>query len=437
MSAPAAPTALTFYSDAEYYGGAEVYLALLASRMERAGFRLDLVLPDVPGSRPLADRFRALGAGVHHAPRPGMEWRSTLPQTTRALRAVRGEILHINLPSTYDAGFSSVAWAARRAGYRRVVTTEHLPMIDRRYKRFPLKLFFSSWVDRVITVAEANRYYLTRRHGVEGDKIRVIPNGVESPRPMEASAREALRAAWGAGAGAPAAAEAGARAALDSGAPTALDSGAPTALDSGARTALDTGAPTGVNGAGETMIGIVGRLTPRKGHRLLLEALARISRERPGLSWRLVIVGEGEDEEALRRLAGELGLARRITWLGQRPDAPGLMAALDVFVLPSTVEAMPLTILEAMAAGVPVVATSIFGVPEIVFEGESGLLVPPGDALALARALTVLLENPELRRRFGEAGRRLHRSRFTVDRMAEETARVYRDDAPARTGRAA
>lgn len=103
------------------------------------------------------------------------------------------------------------------------------------------------------------------------------------------------------------------------------------------------------------------------------------------------------------------------------------MQAFDLFVLPSTVEAMPLTILEAMAARVPVVATAIFGVPEVVRQGETGLLVPPGDVGALAESVRGLLEAPSLRVRLGRAARQRYEDHFTVEQMARATADAYRD----------
>ena len=143
---------LTFYSDADYFGGAEAYLTLLAAQLDQESFELSAVLPERASD--LEGRFRRIGIAVHHLARPGFQWLSCLPQMIRAFRRAGGEVLHMNLPSSYDAGVSSVAWAARQAGYGRVVSTEHLPMIDRKYRKFPAKLFFTHWIDRVITVEE-------------------------------------------------------------------------------------------------------------------------------------------------------------------------------------------------------------------------------------------------------------------------------------------
>ncbi len=377
MSASRERVRLTFYSDAEYFGGAEAYLTVLARHLDPRSYELSLVLPASPGSRTLEERMRALGAAIHHLPRPGFRWMPLIPEMIRVFREAGGGILHLNLPSAYDAGVSSVAWAARMAGYRSVVSTEHLPMIERRYRKFPMKVFFSHWVDRSIVVASINRSILVRLHGIDPDKVLVIPNGVEEPEPLSAAERARLRAAWGVT-------------------------------------------------EEEPLLGIVARLTPRKGHRLLLESLARVRQESPRSGFRLAVVGEGEDEEALHDLARSLDLTGRIVWLGQRADAPRLMRAFDLFVLPSSVEAMPLTVLEAMAAGVAVIATSVYGLPEVVTPEETGLLVPAGDAGALCAAIRRLVESPADRDRMGRAGRRRYLDRFTAERMAQETEAVYR-----------
>jgi glycosyltransferase involved in cell wall biosynthesis len=375
---------LTLYSDATYFGGAEGYLALLAGHLDPAEFEVSLVLPRGPGTTPLEGKVRAAGGSIHYLARPGFRWRSLMPEMVRVLREVRGEVIHLNLPSSYDAGISSVAWAARRAGYRRVISTEHLPMIERKYRRFPVKVLFSHWIDQVIVVAEATRRLLSRRHGLPQGKVVVVPNGVSEPPPLSPTERAELRASWGCQ-------------------------------------------------EHETVIGITGQLTRRKGHHLLLQALAGLPRG----DFRLVVVGEGEEEDSLRGQADQLALTDRVTWLGRRENGPQLARAFDLFVLPSVVEAMPLTILEAMAAGVPVVSTAIYGIPEVVVEGETGLLVPPHDAPALKRALHRLTHDAEERARMGWAGRRRYEERFTVDRMIRETARIYRGEKALARGSAA
>ena len=139
------------------------------------------------------------------------------------------------------------------------------------------------------------------------------------------------------------------------------------------------------------------------------------------------IAGGGELEPYLRELAEELGVMQRVHVLGPRQDVPALMHALDVFAMPSIWEGFGLVLLEAMAAGKPIVASRVATIPEVVVDGETGLLVPAGDAAALADALASLAAHPELARHMGEAGRERLRQRFSIDKMVGDTETLYRE----------
>jgi glycosyltransferase involved in cell wall biosynthesis len=153
------------------------------------------------------------------------------------------------------------------------------------------------------------------------------------------------------------------------------------------------------------IVATVGRLAPIKRHDLLLRAARRVLDLAPAT--RFVVVGDGETRQATQRLAGELGIASRVHFLGWRENTalPALYADVDVVALTSDNEGMPVSLIEAMAAGVPVVATAAGGVPAVVRDGVTGLLAPPGDDAAIAGACLRLLQDPALRRRMGEAGR--------------------------------
>jgi glycosyltransferase involved in cell wall biosynthesis len=181
---------------------------------------------------------------------------------------------------------------------------------------------------------------------------------------------------------------------------------------------------------GDIAVAIVGRLTPWKGHRELLRAFAAAARQHSGL--RLLVVGEvafWEDsyETELKQVAAEVGIADRVQWLGFRDDVPELLAASDIFALPSVDEPFGRAIVEAMASEKPVVATRSGGVPEIVVEDETGLLVPPGDDRELAVALGRLAESEGLRRRMGKAGRERAMRLFDVDRTAARVQELYEE----------
>jgi glycosyltransferase involved in cell wall biosynthesis len=149
------------------------------------------------------------------------------------------------------------------------------------------------------------------------------------------------------------------------------------------------------------LIVAVGRLKAPKDFLTFVRALGRL----PDDSFEALIVGDGPDRPRLEQEIAALGLVGRVRLAGERRDVPGLLARADVFALPSASEGMPVSVLEAMAAGLPVVASRVGGLPEQVVEGETGVLVAPGDADELAAALDRLLGDPGLRRRLGEAGR--------------------------------
>lgn len=375
---------VTLYSDALYYGGAERYLVALAQNLHGYGggqvgspeagvlaVRISAIVESAPGAARLVGEFDDIGVPVARAPRPGFEWWKKLPELVQLFRDVPGDLLHINLPSSYDAGVSSVAWAAKRAGYRAVVTTEHLPMVERKYKKFPIKFFFSHWVDRAIAIAEANRPLLVHRHGVDPDRVVALPNGIDAPAILPPGEIAALRGQW--------------------------------------------------NVRGRAVVGCVGRLTERKGQHHLIAACARLDRATRPL---LVLVGEGEEEEALRTLAETLGVETVFT--GSRADAASLPQAFDLFALASSVETMPLTVLEAMAGSCPVLATRIYGLPEMVDDGITGCLVQPGDVSALAQTMKEMIALPDRLRDMGLEGKRRYEERFTSARMAARTLEVYR-----------
>ena len=166
----------------------------------------------------------------------------------------------------------------------------------------------------------------------------------------------------------------------------------------------------------------VGRLKAPKDFVTLTRALARVSSP----YFEAQFVGDGPDRATVEAEADTLGLDGRLRLLGDRADVPALLARSDVFVLSSTSEGMPVSVAEAMAAGLPVVATAVGGVAELVVDGETGFLVPPRDAGALAAAITRLLADPVLRRRMGSSARSRAEAIFDLDRFRAAHLDVYR-----------
>jgi glycosyltransferase involved in cell wall biosynthesis len=238
----------------------------------------------------------------------------------------------------------------------------------------------SRFVDRVIAVSEAARAFLIAGKGYAADKIVVVPNGRDLSTFRPGVGREAVRKELG----------------------------------------LDGTVP---------LVGVVGRLEPQKGHAFLLEAWPSVVAEFPDA--RLLVVGDGTLRARLETRARELGVAPGIVFTGFRPDVPRVLDAIDVLVLPSLYEGMPLTAIEASALGRPVVATAVDGTPEVIRDGRTGRLVPPADPVALSRAIRGVLRDPLGASRMGRAGRDFVLDRFDLDRQVASTARVYREVAGA------
>jgi glycosyltransferase involved in cell wall biosynthesis len=375
MPAAGAEHHLVFFGDPPYFGGAEGYVAMLAQGRPAAGWQLSALLPIGGGGDELAGLLTHAGVTVHRyrlrSPLDPRLW----VEVGRRLRGIGGQILHMNLPWVYGSCVSVPALLAKLAGYRRVVTTEHLPMVERARKRMILKLLLVPFIDAIIVHTDWNRRILGRKHRMPLGRMHVIPNGSSESPVQSAEERGALRRELGLS-------------------------------------------------PDQTALVVVGRLTERKGHRFLLEALARLAARAPERAWRLLVVGNGEEEQALQEQAERLGIAGQVVFLGHRTDARAIIHAADLLVLASLLETQPLVITEAMASGLPVIVSGIYGIPEIVEDGVTGRLVPPGEVEPLARAIEELLSDSQMRARMGRAARRRYEEKFTLERMARRTYEV-------------
>jgi glycosyltransferase involved in cell wall biosynthesis len=173
------------------------------------------------------------------------------------------------------------------------------------------------------------------------------------------------------------------------------------------------------------VIGIVARVTPSKGHQLLIEVFARMRTKIANAM--LLIVGDGIGLSEVKAQVGRLGLNSPVRLMGERQDVPTILAAMDVFCLPSETEGMPMTILEAMAAGLPVVASNVGGIPELVEEGRTGFMVGPGAADELEAALVTLANDPERAREMGRLGRDRLWNEFSVKSTLSAYEELYRE----------
>jgi glycosyltransferase involved in cell wall biosynthesis len=173
------------------------------------------------------------------------------------------------------------------------------------------------------------------------------------------------------------------------------------------------------------VVGWIGRMTGIKRVPDLIDAFARIRAR--GVEATLCLVGDGPDRDAAERLAHERGVVRDVLFVGYQRDVAPYYSMFDVLMLASANEGTPVVAIEALAAGRPVVSTRVGGVPDVVSDGETGLLVPEGDVEGLAAALERLASDPEVRRRYGERGRAIVVPRYRVDRLVDDVDRLYRE----------
>jgi glycosyltransferase involved in cell wall biosynthesis len=166
---------------------------------------------------------------------------------------------------------------------------------------------------------------------------------------------------------------------------------------------------------------MVARFNEQKDQVTLLKAIAQLNNH----SFHLDLIGSGPSWESCKNLAKSLAIEDKVSFLGDRRDVPDLLAKSQIFILSTNYEGLPISILESMRSGLPVVATSVNGIPEEVEHGKTGLLVPRQDVQALADALQTLIQSPEIRQQMGKAGRQKFEQEFTVDRMIDETKAIY------------
>jgi glycosyltransferase involved in cell wall biosynthesis len=229
--------------------------------------------------------------------------------------------------------------------------------------------------DRVVVSAESVRDFYVQQVHADPAKVTVIYNAVDFSQARAATSREAMRGALG----------------------------------------IPVGAP---------VAGVIARLTEQKGHRHLLDALAGT----PELAdVHLLVVGGGDLRDELGRRADALGLSSRVHFTGPRRDLGDLLGAMDVFVMPSLWEGLPLSLVLAMGGAVPVVATAVAGIPEVVDSGRTGLLVPPGNAPALGAALAQVFGDPAFRHRIGVEGQASVLPRFGIERYVQAIVDLYDD----------
>lgn len=314
--------------------------------------------------------FVGLDGGGDPAPfyaelrRAGIPHRATsVPGLRRALSAFEPDLVHTHL-------VHADVFGALAAGTTRLVTTKHN---DDPFRTGPFRFVERALTRRarsVICITDALARFQVERVGLPRGKVTVVRYGLDELPP-----------AW--------------------------SDDAPVELPDGARVLLG-----------------LGRLVPQKGYDVAVRAFATVRERHPDAV--LAILGEGPERSRLEELGRELGLGGSLLLPGRAGDVAGWLRRAELFVHPARWEGFGLVLLEAMLAELPVVAAGVSAIPEIVVDGETGLLVPPDDPAALADALLRLLADADHARRLGEAGHARARSEFSVGEMARATAAVYR-----------
>ena len=346
-------------------GGSETLARRLALGLTRRRYACSLYA--VHDGGPLANLLRADGIPCRAFSRKGKWDSSPLVRLVQQFRADGTKVVH-----THHLGQLLYGGLAGRLAGCRVIHTEHDYYSLSRPRAQQLLRVLTRLADRVTAVAEPVRSFLEGTVGLPASKLITIQNGVEIHRYETAIPHD--RKKWD----------------------------------------LENS---------DVIIGCVARLSPEKGHTVLLRAFRKVISRHPQA--RLVLIGDGDERERLQHLAAELNIGHFVRFLGLRADVPEVLAACNLFTLPSIQEGFPMVILEALAAGKAVIASEVGAIPDAIQHGATGMLVPPGDVDALAHALCLLIEDEGVRLRLGQRGRAFVREAYDFERTVGRYDNLY------------
>ncbi|NTU72331.1 MAG: glycosyltransferase family 4 protein [Coriobacteriia bacterium] len=360
-------------------GGMKEHVLALVRGLVARGHEVELAAPASSG---ITDAARAAGITVRDVPIAGPLHPIQDPRAVRALsRLVSSGGFDVVHAHGFKAGF--IGRLAVRASGTKVpfIVTAHNHVLTRtdtpaatRWRYRTVERSLERYVSRYIAVSESIGHELTDAYDLPAEKVVVVRNGVDVTPFLEPQDPDAARVALG------------------------------VPVDS-------------------LVVGLAARFSAQKGLRDLVAATPELVRRLPGV--RIVIGGSGPLESELRGQAVALGVADSIVWPGHVLDMPRFLAALDVFVSPATTEAFGIALIEAAAAGVPTIATRVGGVPEVILDGETGLLVAPHDPTALAQAIVGLLDDRGTAIKLAEHARRRAIVEFSPELMVDGTVEVY------------
>lgn len=378
MNEKGKPISILFVVDGLEFGGGERTFLQLIEEMPKERFRIN-VATSQHGifSKILSDA----GIAANHLDLSKRVNFKNIQELRRLIKINRIDIIH--------SQGGRADFYARMSGRSlrpkiKVVSTIATPVerYDVNLLRKSIYCFFDRlserYVDRFLVVSEALRKIMIDGHKVTPDKVIRVYNGIE------------------------------------------LNEYCPNASDRSSRHIRNE---YGI-GATDVLIGAIGRLVWQKGFEYLIRSLPEIAKTHPDI--KVIFVGDGPFRGNLEKLRRQLGIEDKAIFTGYRSDIKGILSAIDIKVIPSLAEGFPMVTLEAMAMEKPIVATCIDGITEQITDGVEGILVPPRDPIALAAAINAIIENKDLARSLGSAARKRVEREFTVEKMIDETEKVYR-----------
>lgn len=356
---------ICYYSSASGYGGAEKYLETLAVGCLNQGFSCTVILSQHN------KRFQ------ESLQRNNLSWYKIngFNDLIKTIKNIKPDFIHINLPGPWGA--HGIALLSKIAGVKNIVTTEHLPMFGPSVRHSPIKYFDTKFIDRTITVSYENQLYLETIHKIKAEKISVVHNGIDTEL-------------------------------FDIG---RLDS---SVLNFKKHFNI---LPT------DFVFGIVGRITEQKGHRFALKAFSQIVERYNDV--KLIIIGDGELQQEMIEITKENNMGSQVIFAGFQSNMPPVYAGLDVLLMPSLFEALPLTLLEAMSTGTPAIASEVNGIPEVIKNNTNGLLVPSKNHQILMKNMELLYQNRSLVSLLGKAAVETVKKQFSITQMVYKTIEVY------------
>jgi glycosyltransferase involved in cell wall biosynthesis len=371
-------------------GGTERQFIELLKRLDRQ--RFDVHLAALRAEGPFYEEIAAHFPSVPEFRLTSFYNRNAWHQLRRLqslLKSERIDLIHTH--GFYDSLFGAVA--GRLCGIRVIASQRHLQLSERRAHHWGTRAIHQL-AHKIIVNSEAIRDSIRQQGKAADNKIKVIYNGLCATDEPE-TGRQSIQSH-----------------------PEPLQGESKPAARTALCAELGLGAPL-------KLVGIVARLVAVKGHRYFLEAASRVAREDERVHF--VLVGEGPLRSELEDQCRQLGIGERVHFLGDRKDARRLVSAFDVSLQASLSEGLPNSVMEAMSAGVPVIATAVGGTKELIRDGETGFFIPPANASALAERLLFVLRNEAACRQIAERGRQVITRQFGMQRMVESVEKLYEE----------